>query len=146
MPDFKIPGYHGRILEVELSSGTARVKPLDPGLALDYLGGRGLATRILYDTIEPACDPLGPENAVVKLGFNDVHVLWSSPTSTVRGVDSRLFKGFPEKSALHFAVCRGCSKPFRQAEPESIEQSSLRFVGTNHAAETDFASRMVGQG
>ena len=61
----KIPGYHGKILEVDLSAGRVEAKPLDPRLALDYLGGRGLATRIFYDAVDPQCDPLGPENVLV---------------------------------------------------------------------------------
>jgi len=60
-----IPGYHGRVLEVDLSAGSVRTLPLDLSLALDYLGGRGLAARMLYDSIDPGCDPLEPENAVV---------------------------------------------------------------------------------
>ncbi len=65
MPEFPISGYHGRVLIADLSRGEVRTVPLDPALALDYLGGRGMATRVLYDTIDPACDPLGPENAFV---------------------------------------------------------------------------------
>ena len=65
MPEFLLSGYHGRALDVDLTSGDIRERPLDPELAADYLGGRGLATRVLYDTIDPDCDPLGPENAVV---------------------------------------------------------------------------------
>ncbi len=65
MPAFPISGYHGRVLDIDLTSGDIREKPLDPECAVDYLGGRGLATRILYDTIDPGCDPLSPENAVV---------------------------------------------------------------------------------
>jgi len=58
-------GYHGKILEVDLTEGRVEAKPLDPGLVRDYLGGRGLATRLFYDEIDPACDPLGPDNVVV---------------------------------------------------------------------------------
>jgi aldehyde:ferredoxin oxidoreductase len=65
MAEFPISGYHGRVLEIDLTAGTVRQKSLDHGIALDYLGGRGLGTRILYDTIDPACDPLGPDNAFV---------------------------------------------------------------------------------
>ena len=65
MPDFPIPGYFGRVLVADLTRGEVRTAPLDPQTALDYLGGRGLATRLLYDTIDPACEPLGPENAFV---------------------------------------------------------------------------------
>jgi aldehyde:ferredoxin oxidoreductase len=65
MSEFPISGYHGRVLVADLSRGEVRTVPLDPDTALNYLGGRGLATRLLYDTIDPACDPLGPDNAFV---------------------------------------------------------------------------------
>jgi aldehyde:ferredoxin oxidoreductase len=58
-------GVHGRILEVDLSSGRIDETPLDPGLVADYIGGRGLGARLIYDRINPACDPLGPENIIV---------------------------------------------------------------------------------
>lgn len=35
------------------------------GFVEDYIGGRGLGARLLYDAIDPACDPLSPENAIV---------------------------------------------------------------------------------
>ncbi|MEN6561283.1 MAG: aldehyde ferredoxin oxidoreductase family protein [Acidobacteriota bacterium] len=65
MSDYPISGYFGRVLVADLSRGEVRTEPLDPATALDYLGGRGLATRLLYDTIDPACEPLGPDNAFV---------------------------------------------------------------------------------
>jgi aldehyde:ferredoxin oxidoreductase len=58
-------GVHGRILEIDLSSGRVDDLPLDAGLVADYIGGRGLGARLLYDRIDPACDPLGPENIIV---------------------------------------------------------------------------------
>jgi aldehyde:ferredoxin oxidoreductase len=58
-------GVHGRILEVDLSSGRIDDLPLDAGLVTDYIGGRGLGARLLYDRIDPACDPLGSENIIV---------------------------------------------------------------------------------
>lgn len=59
------PGYQGKILEVDLTSGRIETLPLDFELAVDYLGGRGLGARIFYDRIDPRCDPLGPENVLV---------------------------------------------------------------------------------
>jgi aldehyde:ferredoxin oxidoreductase len=95
MPDFPIPGYHGRILVADLTRGEVRTEPLAPDLALDYLGGRGLATRVLYDTIDPACDPLGPDNAFVVassplVGTNAPtsgrgHMVFKSPLTGVLG-------------------------------------------------------------
>jgi len=58
-------GIHGKYLEVDLSAGDVRVLPLEPALVAEYIGGRGLATRLFYDAVDPGCDPLGPENVVV---------------------------------------------------------------------------------
>lgn len=58
-------GYFGQILWVDLTGKQARVEPLDPQLATDYIGGRGLGTRILYDLLAPATDPLSPENPII---------------------------------------------------------------------------------
>lgn len=95
MPDYPVSGYHGRVLVADLSRGEVRVEPLPPELALDYLGGRGLATRLLYDAIDPACDPLGPDNAFVVassplVGTNAPtagrgHMVFKSPLTGVLG-------------------------------------------------------------
>jgi aldehyde:ferredoxin oxidoreductase len=58
-------GFHGKILEADLSRGDLRTLPLDGGLIERYLGGRGLATRLFCDAVDPTCDPLGPENVIV---------------------------------------------------------------------------------
>ncbi len=58
-------GYHGKILEADLTKGTVRTLPLDPEMAAAYLGGRGLATRLFFDQADPGCDPLGPGNVMV---------------------------------------------------------------------------------
>lgn len=58
-------GYFGKILELNLSESRIKTKPLDSELVKDYLGGRGLATRIFYDEIDPSCQPLEANNVVV---------------------------------------------------------------------------------
>jgi len=98
MNDFPISGYHGRILVADLSRGEVRTESLAPELALDYLGGRGLATRVLYDTIDPACDPLGPGNAFVIASSPLVgtsaptagrgHMVFKSPLTGVLGTSN----------------------------------------------------------
>ncbi|MCL4370517.1 MAG: 4Fe-4S binding protein [Chloroflexi bacterium] len=60
-----LPGYAGKILRVDLTSGRVAVEPLKPEMAQDYLGGRGFAARLLYDELPAGVDPLGPENKVV---------------------------------------------------------------------------------
>ena len=58
-------GLMGTILRINLTERTVKKEPLDPKLAEQYLGGRGLASKILYDEIDPAIDALGPENKII---------------------------------------------------------------------------------
>ena len=59
-------GYMGKILNVDLSSGSLAEEPLDETLYRQYVGGYGVGARLLYDRIPANVDPLGPENV---LGF-----------------------------------------------------------------------------
>jgi aldehyde:ferredoxin oxidoreductase len=58
-------GFTGKILRVDLSSSTCVTKDLDEKIARDYLGGRGLGTRILYDEQQAGIEPFSPENILV---------------------------------------------------------------------------------
>jgi aldehyde:ferredoxin oxidoreductase len=58
-------GYHGKVLWVDLTERRARVEPLDSKLAVEYVGGRGLGTRVLYDRLASGTDPLSPDNVLV---------------------------------------------------------------------------------
>jgi aldehyde:ferredoxin oxidoreductase len=63
-------GYAGKMLEVNLS--TQRIENLRPSdeILKDYVGGRGLATKILWDRLGSrweTVDPLGPENVLLFL-------------------------------------------------------------------------------
>ncbi len=61
-------GYIGRILRVDLTNGILRDEPLPPENVLrKYIGGLGLATKILYDEVPAGTKPLDPENRVVFL-------------------------------------------------------------------------------
>jgi aldehyde:ferredoxin oxidoreductase len=60
-------GYQGRILVVDLSDGKIEEQPLNMADARHYIGGRGLATKILCDMIDPLVDPLGPENVLIMM-------------------------------------------------------------------------------
>jgi aldehyde:ferredoxin oxidoreductase len=61
----KYKGYTGRILTVDLTTGHIGEMPLDDETVELYIGGRGLATRILYDAIEPGIEPLSEANKVL---------------------------------------------------------------------------------
>ena len=58
-------GWTGKILRVNLSLGDIKVEALDKKIARDYIGGRGLGIKYLYDEIDPKVDPLGPENKLI---------------------------------------------------------------------------------
>ncbi len=59
-------GYAGKLLFVDLTKGTCEERSLSEELARDFVGGYGIGARLLYDTMKPGDDPLGPENV---LGF-----------------------------------------------------------------------------
>lgn len=58
-------GWAGLIARVNLSTGRVRVEELNPSLARAYLGGRGLGTRLVADSVDPSGDPLAPDNILV---------------------------------------------------------------------------------
>ena len=58
-------GWRGKVLRVDLGSGKAREEPLDPQVARDYVGGRGLGMYYLLREVDALCDPLGDENPLI---------------------------------------------------------------------------------
>lgn len=53
------------VLRVNLTESTCTSEPLNMGWAQLYLGQRGLATKYLFEEIDPKCDPLGPDNKLI---------------------------------------------------------------------------------
>jgi aldehyde:ferredoxin oxidoreductase len=58
-------GWCGKILWVDLTSGTVTQRPLDPAMARNYIGGRGWGIRLLLDNVDPGVDPLDPGNDLI---------------------------------------------------------------------------------
>lgn len=54
-----------KVMRVNLTNGTITDEPLNMEWAMQYLGQRGLATRYLFEEIDPKCDALGPENKLI---------------------------------------------------------------------------------
>lgn len=50
---------------IDLSSRTVRDYDIDKKLFCEYLGGKSLAARLLYDLTPPGVDPLGPDAVVI---------------------------------------------------------------------------------
>ena len=63
MADETSYGWAGKILRVNLTDKTVSVSPTDP--YKEYLGGMGIANKIMYDEVPAGTDPLSPENKIV---------------------------------------------------------------------------------
>jgi aldehyde:ferredoxin oxidoreductase len=65
-----ISGYAGKFLEANLSTGKIKDVKFDDEVLKNYVGGRGLAAKILWDRLGSKwekIDPLGPENILLFL-------------------------------------------------------------------------------
>lgn len=54
--------FNGKMLSVDLTTGTITVEHPDESLYRQYLGGYGVGARMLWDRTPAGADPLGPEN------------------------------------------------------------------------------------
>lgn len=57
--------YRRHLLRINLSDQTAKVEEINPQLIRNYMGGRGLGARLLYDEIPPSTDPIGEGNKLI---------------------------------------------------------------------------------
>ena len=55
----------GKILRVNLTSGSVKSEPLNMAWAKQFLGSRGLASKYLVSEIDPKVDPLSPANKII---------------------------------------------------------------------------------
>lgn len=58
-------GWMGKLLRVNLTNGTIKAEALNMKDAGNYLGGRGLGTKIFMDEVDPKVDPFSPDNKVI---------------------------------------------------------------------------------
>jgi len=61
-------GYMGKLLFVDLSSGSMEERPLDPELARNFIGGPSLGAAILYREMPAHTDVFAPESVLGFLG------------------------------------------------------------------------------
>lgn len=59
--------YNGKLLRINLTTGSIAEEPLNLDLAHKFIGGRGLGTKILMDEGVATVDPLSPDNKLVYL-------------------------------------------------------------------------------
>jgi aldehyde:ferredoxin oxidoreductase len=58
-------GWTGKLLRVNLTSGTSRVEDIPQDWLRDYIGGRGIGDRYLWEELDPGVDPLSPDNKLI---------------------------------------------------------------------------------
>jgi aldehyde:ferredoxin oxidoreductase len=89
-------GYNGKILRVNLTSGTWTVEEPSEIFYRTYFGGRGFNAYFLMKELKPGIDPLGPENKlIISLGPTTGHPLSGSGRNSV-GAKSPLTGGYGE--------------------------------------------------
>jgi aldehyde:ferredoxin oxidoreductase len=55
----------GTIVRINLSKGKIEKEPLREDLRLNYIGGRGINSRLLFEEVGPEIDPLSPDNRLI---------------------------------------------------------------------------------
>lgn len=60
-------GWTGKIIRINLSDGSIKAEPLKISDMKDYIGARGLGTKLFFDEVDPRVDPLSPDNKIVFL-------------------------------------------------------------------------------
>ena len=58
-------GWNGQVLRVNLTGGSVSKEHLNMKWAGQYIGGRGLGSRYLYEEMDPRADALGPDNRLI---------------------------------------------------------------------------------
>lgn len=103
-------GWAGKILDINLGTGSIISHQLEMNMARLFVGGRGLGARLLWDLVGPEVEPLSPGNALIfavgpltATGYqtsNRFSVTTKSPlTGTVLDANSGGFWGMQFKKA-----------------------------------------------
>ncbi|MBI4286740.1 MAG: hypothetical protein HY670_12700 [Chloroflexi bacterium] len=58
-------GWGGKVLDIDLASGRIKRETLSRDLAIKHIGGASLMAKMLYDEVDPAVEPLSPENVIL---------------------------------------------------------------------------------
>ncbi len=58
-------GFYNQILNIDLTTGTSEIQPIDDNIYARYLGGKGLASWLLFEQNPKGVDPLSRENHLI---------------------------------------------------------------------------------
>jgi len=113
-------GWVGRIAKIDLTEGKAQIEALDREVVQQYLGGRGINIKILFDQLKPNTSAFGPENIIVfsagpliRTGFpvaNRCVVSTKSPLSYyAMGLAGGYFAAELKAAGFDGIIIKGCS-------------------------------------
>lgn len=146
-------GYYGRYLVVDLKNKTWQAEDLPEDIMTEYLGGRGIGTKLLYDLQEGKVDPLSPENNFIIFtgplggtnspGSSRIMFVTKSPLSSTVNATSmggsfpNAFKG----TGFDGVVIKGTSeeKVWIHITPEEVTFHSAEDLWGLKTSETDAA-------
>lgn len=112
----KILGQYGMLLDINLSTKEVKKTEVSAGDLKNFLGGRGLGMKILWDRIkEPGLDPLSPGNPLCFMPgpFSGLPIPSSSRTCVVTKSPktSPINKKYPHASTVSYANMGGFFGP-----------------------------------
>jgi len=139
-------GWNGKVLDIDLTGLTYKTYPLDMEIARQFIGGRGLGARLLWDLVGPEVEPLSSENVLIftngpltGTGYqtsNRFSVSTKSPlTGTVLDANSGGFWGMQfKKTGYDALIVRGkAQKPvwieLKGSEPVFHDATDLWGMG-----------------
>jgi aldehyde:ferredoxin oxidoreductase len=91
-----IKGYAGKILKVDLSTGTVEVEQPPETFYRRYLGGNGFIAYYLLKEVPQGADPLGPENRLIFAGGTLTAIPVAGSGRNAIGAKSPLTGGYGE--------------------------------------------------
>lgn len=109
-------GYHGVILNIDLSTGKIEKTSIPEDDLIKFVGGRGLGVKVLWNHLKkPGVDPLSPENPLIFMigPFSGFPVPSSSRTCVVTKspITSPLRSTYPFASTLTYSNVGGFFGP-----------------------------------
>ena len=152
-------GYAGKILRVNLSSKSFTVEDLKEEDARLYLGGAGLAVKILYEELPKGVDPLsstnkiifttGPLTATFAPGSGSVDVCFKSPLTGIWGEARAGSDWGPtlKKAGYDLLIIEGkADQPtYLKIDNDKIElKNTQELVGLTTFEKTSFLKRELG--
>jgi len=140
-----------KILEVNLSTEKIKIKEIPKDLINNYIGGKGVGARILYDQLKPKTDALGPDNVLIfgtgpltglnLSGGEKLGVIFKSPQTNIFGEAycGGYFAPALKKTGLDFIIVKGIAKKpvYLFLNDNTVEIKKADHVWTKDTFETE---------